>query len=58
MVGIKITEYTRCGPLAFEAMFGKIIDTIFESSSPRDENAHLLTDAALRTMDWSEMAAV
>ena len=57
VVGIKITEYTRCGPLAFETMLGKIIDTLFETSSERDENAHLLTDVTLRTIDWNKIAA-
>ena len=38
-------------------MLGKIIDTIFETSSERDENAHLLTDVTLRTIDWNKIAA-
>lgn len=57
VAGIKITEYTKCGPLAFETMLGKIIDTIFEAPRERDENAHLLTDVALRTLDWKKIAA-
>ncbi len=58
VVGIKITEYTKCGPRAVETMLGKIVDTLFEASSPPDENAHLLTDVALRAIDWAKVAAI
>lgn len=58
VVGIKITEYTKCGPRAAEMILGKIVDTLFEASSPRDENAHLLTDMALRAIDWAKVAAI
>ena len=55
--GIKITEYTKCGPRALEAMFAKIVDMIFEQPRQRDENAHLLADAAIRFIDWQKIAA-
>jgi hypothetical protein len=58
VVGIKINKYTECGPSAVETMLGKIVDTLFEASRPRDENAHLLTDVALRAIDWAKVATI
>jgi len=58
VIGIKITEYTKCGPRAVETMFGTIVDTLFGASGPRDENAHLLTEVALRAIDWAKVAAI
>ena len=58
IVGIKITEYTKCGPRAVETMLGTIVDTLFGTARPRDENAHLLTGVALRAIDWAKVAAI
>lgn len=58
VVGIKITEYTKCGPRVIETMLEKIVDTLFGASRPRDENAHLLTDVALRAIDWAKVATI
>ena len=44
------------GPLTEKCWLGHI-DTVFETSTPRDENAHLLTDALLLTLDWNRIAA-
>jgi len=60
VVGIKILEYTKCGPAAIEAFFGAIIDTLFEPHEKHDENAHLVTNAFIQRLDWkklSELAA-
>lgn len=56
-VGIKILEYTKCGPAAMEAIFGALIDTLFSEPQPQnDENIHLLTDAMIRRLDWQRLA--
>ncbi len=57
LVGIKILEYTKCGPAALEAIFGAIIDTLFESNAEHDENAHLLTNALIERFDWQKLAS-
>jgi hypothetical protein len=56
LVGIKILEYTKCGPAALEAIFGAIIDTVFESNAEHNENAHLLTKALIERFDWRKLA--
>jgi len=58
LVGIKILEYTRCGPAALEGLFGAIIDTLFEPSAEYDENAHLITNALIERLDWQKVAAL
>ena len=58
IVGVKILEYTKCGPSAIEAFFGTIIDTIFESQPRRDENAHLITNVLIRHLDRKRLASL
>jgi hypothetical protein len=55
-VGLKILEFTKCGPAALEAIFGAIIDTLFEASAEHDENVHLLTNALILRFDWQKFA--
>jgi hypothetical protein len=57
IVGIKILEYTKCGPTAFEAFLGAIVDTLFEPSEEHDENIHLITDFLMQRLDWQRFAA-
>ncbi len=56
IVGVKIPEYTKCGPAAIEAFFGTIIDTIFGEQPRRDENANLLTNAFIQHLDRDRLA--
>jgi hypothetical protein len=56
VIGIKILHFTRSGPAALEAVFGRIIDTIFDPERERDENARLITRAAVRSVDWRSLA--
>ena len=58
IVGLKIFEFTKCGPTALEAIFGAIIDTIFEPSAEHDENAHLITNALIQRLDWQRVATL
>jgi len=58
IVGLKILEFTKCGPAALEGIFGAIIDTIFESSAEYDENVHLITDELVQHIDWQKLAAL
>ena len=56
-VGLKILEYTRCGPAALEVIFGAIIDTLFlEASAEYDDNARLITNALIQRLDWEKVA--
>lgn len=56
-VGVKILEYTKCGPAALEAIFGALIDTLFfEPRAEHDENIHLITNALIRRFDWQRLA--
>ncbi|MGH9428796.1 MAG: hypothetical protein ACRD2L_21120, partial [Terriglobia bacterium] len=48
IVGVKILEYTKCGPAAIEAMFGTLIDSIFEDDGAISENAHLIANAVVQ----------
>jgi hypothetical protein len=58
IVGLKILEFTKCGPAAWEGIFGAMIDTIFEPAAQDDENVHLITNALLRWFDWGKFAAL
>jgi len=57
IVGIKILEFTKCGPTALEGFLGAIVDTLFESSAKHDENVHLITNALIQRLDWQKFAA-
>ena len=58
IVGLKILEYTKCGPAALEGIFGAIINTIFEPPAEYDENVHLITNALVQCFDWRKFAAL
>jgi len=58
IVGLKILEFTKCGPAALEGIFGAIIDTIFESPAEYNENVHLITDQLVQHFDWQKLAAL
>ena len=58
IVGLKILEFTKCGPAAWEGIFGAIIDTIFEPPAEYDENVHLITNALVQRFDWRKFAAL
>ena len=58
IVGLKILEFTKCGPAALEGIFGAIIDTIFESTAEYDENVHLITEELVQHFDWRKFAAL
>jgi hypothetical protein len=56
-VGVKIFEYTKCGPAAMEAIFGTLIDTLFSEPHSREaENTRLFTDAIIQHVDWQHLA--
>jgi hypothetical protein len=57
IVGMKILEFTKCGPAALEGFLGAIVDTLFEPSSDADENVHLITNALVQHIDWQRFAA-
>jgi hypothetical protein len=56
VVGIKIVNFTRCGPEAVKALFGAIVDSLFEDRPTPQENADLVTKAVLRRFDWQTLA--
>jgi len=56
IVGIKILEFTKCGPTALEGFLGAIVDTLFEPDAEHDENVHLITNALIRRLDWQRFA--
>jgi len=56
IIGMKILEFTRCGPAALEAFLGAIVDNLFEPSAERDENVHLITNALVQRLDWQRFA--
>lgn len=58
IVGLKILEFTKCGPAALEGIFGAIIDTIFEPPAEYDENVQLITNALVQCFDWRKFAAL
>jgi hypothetical protein len=58
IVGLKILEFTKCGPAAWEGILGAIIDTIFEPPAEYDENVHLITNALVQRLDWQKFAAL
>jgi hypothetical protein len=58
IVGIKLLEFTKCGPVAFEAFLGAIVDMLFEPTGKHDENIHLITNALMERLDWSKLADV
>ena len=57
-IGIKILQYTKCGPAAFEGILGAIIDTLFEPDTAQGENIHLITTVLFRHLDWQKFAAL
>ncbi len=58
VVGLKIFEFTKCGPAAIEAFLGAIVDTIFDPNTKHDENAHLITNALIQRLDWTRFASL
>jgi len=56
VVGIKIVNFTRFGPEAIKALFGAIVDSLFEDRPAPQENADLVTKAVLRRFDWQTLA--
>jgi hypothetical protein len=50
IVGIKILEFTKCGPAAIEGFLGAIVDTLFEPNAQHDENVHLITNALIERL--------
>ena len=58
IVGIKILEFTKCGPAALEAFLGAIVDTLFEPSAEHDENVQLITNALIQHLDWQRFATL
>jgi hypothetical protein len=56
IVGLKILEFTKCGPAALEGILGAIIDTIFESNAEYDENIQLITDELVQHFDLQKLA--
>jgi hypothetical protein len=58
IVGIKILEFTKCGPVAVEGFLGAIVDTLFEPSAVHSENIYLITNALMQRLDWSKLAKV
>jgi hypothetical protein len=58
IVGLKILEFTKCGPAAWEGILGAIIDTIFEPPADYDENVHLITNALVQRFDLRRFAAL
>lgn len=58
IIGIKILEFTKCGPAAFEGFLGAIVDTLFEPNAKHDENIHLITNLLMQRLDWRKVAAV
>jgi hypothetical protein len=58
IVGIKILEFTKCGPTAIEAFLGAIVDTLFEPGSEHGENVHLITNALIQCLDRQRFAVL
>jgi hypothetical protein len=58
IVGVKILEFTKCGPAAIEAFLGSLVDTLFESNTKPDENPHLITNALIQRLDWTRFASL
>ncbi len=58
IVGIKILEFTKCGPAALEGFLGAIVDTLFEPGAEHDENVHLITNALIQRLDWQRFAVL
>jgi len=56
IVGIKILDFTKCGPSALEGFLGAIVDTLFEPSAEHDENVHLITNALIQRLDRQKFA--
>jgi hypothetical protein len=56
IVGLKILEFTKCGPAALEGILGAIIDTIFESNAEYDENIQLITEELVQHFDLQKLA--
>jgi hypothetical protein len=52
IVGMKILEFTKCGPAAVEGFLGAIVDTLFEPNAEHNENVHLITNALIQRLDW------
>jgi hypothetical protein len=58
IVGLKILEFTKCGPSAIEAFLGCLVDTIFDPNMKPDENAHLITNALIQRLDRTRFASL
>jgi hypothetical protein len=58
IVGMKILEFTKCGPAALEGFLGAIVDTLFEPGADHYENVHLITNALIQRLDWQRFSAL
>jgi hypothetical protein len=58
IVGLKILEFTKCGPAALEGFLGAIVDTLFEPGAEHNENVHLITNALIQRVDWQRFSAL
>jgi hypothetical protein len=58
IVGMKILEFTKCGPAALEGFLGAIVDTLFEPGAEHYENVHLITNALIQRLDWQRFSAL
>jgi hypothetical protein len=55
IVGVKILEFTKVGPAAVEGFLGAMIDSIFEARVEYDENAHLIANVLIASLDWPRL---
>jgi len=58
IVGVKILEFTKVGPVAVEGILGAMVDTIFEPRAQHSENAHLITNILIQSLDWTRLATL
>jgi hypothetical protein len=58
IIGIKILDFTKCGPAAVEGFLGAIVDTLFEPNAVSDENVHLITNALVQRLDLQRFIAL
>ncbi len=55
IIGVKILEFTKVGPSAIEGFLGAIIDSIFEPKAEQNENATLIANALMASLDWPKL---
>lgn len=58
IMGFKILEFTKSGEQSMQALFGAIIDTVFEPERSTNENAHLIASSVLRHIDLNKFASI